>query len=959
MGKRRPRGRRRQPILDERIDNHRAAVVAWIGPGEGDARIPANPGEARWGGCHRYRRHQTRRRRPRPQPVRRDRRHPVGVGRAVDQPGHGEGGRRRHRVGHDRPARTAIEARLDLVIGDRRSPVADRHYPGQIDLGVAAEGDEIQRRRCRSDRRDRPGDRREGRVADGVGGGHLELIGRAVGEPGDLDGRAGDRRKRREGLPGAAADNAVLDDMVDDRRTAVEAVDPGERRKRVADAGGERRGGIGEGHRHHDDRHGAGSTGAILRDPADAEDMADTIGQAGDSDARGRRRRMGEGPPRCSTVGADFDEVVGERSAPGEGRSGPRERGTGVAAVGDQVRRGAGRGERLDRRRRRRPDPVVEARRLVDGVAPLDAEHIDRAVDQAGDGGGRGRGDPIVDQRPVETTVGRNLDVVVEDRRAADRFWRIPQERDQRIAAGADDVLRGGGDVGQGNLEGRRAVGLVGEERVVGPVDEEAGDGRRRRPGGRGDLVGSQREGRDRLEDHLVGILQIAEEIVDAGGERNAVAGDEERRGGHRRLVDPHPLVVDLKNKPGDPHPVGPLEANCVGRAVPIDRGDRFAVDRTDDVQRRLDKVDAVDGTAILEGVAAETGGTGHRGLVATELAVEIAIGGDHWRRRDPQWALHGDILGPILERVDRAVDRLRAGDEVEVAAARIDERIAGEGDRGALARSADSRRHFPVGRGPDDGAAPAGRAVDSHAPREVGEKIIQNRRRGVVADLDPRSVRRPAPDRVVDEPTEGHRPGRRAGSASIAGEQDPHPARIGNHVVDRHGPGNEAGIVEDGEIPHRARVRQAAPRVARPGGDADAVGGCIGDEVVGDDELPLRAGVVGVADRAGVFRQRIDRDPEVVEGDAAGSPQIDTRSEVELRLPCLEEADHGRRGESHTAGGEVEANLAPFPLCVAKSRDRPPGDSVVGTDGHAVAGGEHFPAAHRRRRERRRKGLI
>ena len=673
---------------------------------------------------------------------------------------------------------------------------------------------------------------------------------------------------------------------------------------------------------------------------------------------------MGEGLPRRAAVDAVFDAIVGERSAPGEGRRGPRERGTGIAAVGGQVRRGAGRGERLDRSRHRRPDPVVEARRLIDGVATLNAEHVHRAVDQAGDRGGRGRRNPVVEQRPGGPAIGGQLDVVVEDRGATDRLRRIPGEDDRRVGPRPHDGLRGGGDVGQGDLERRRAVLLVGEERVVGPIDEEASDGRRCRPGGRGDLVGSQLEGRDRLEDHLIGVLQVAEEIVDAVGERNAVTGDEERRGRHRRLVDPHALIVDLENKPGDPHPVGPLEADRVGGAVPIDRGDRIAVDRVDDDQRRLDEVDAVDGAAILEDVAAEARGTGHRRLVATELTVEIAVGGLHWRRCDPQRALHGDIFAAILEGVDRAVDRLRAPDEVEVAAGRIDERIAGEGDRRAFVGAGHGRPHLPVGRGPDHRPLVAGAveprcAVDADALREVGKEVVENRRRGVVADLDPRPIRRPAPDRVVDEPTEGHRPGRCAGPASIAGEEDADPARIGDDVIDRHGPSDEARIVGDGEIPHRPGVGQTIPRIPRSGGDADAVGGNVGDEVVGDDKLPLRAGVVGVADRAGVLRRRIDRDPEVVEGNPSGRPQIDARSEVELRPAGLEEADHGRGGERHTAVREIKAHLAPFPLRVTEGCDRRPGDSVVDTDGHAVAGGEHFPAAHRRRRERHREGLI
>ena len=115
---------------------------------------------------------------------------------------------------------------------------------------------------------------------------------------------------------------------------------------------------------------------------------------------------------------------------------------------------------------------------------------------------------------------------------------------------------------------------------------------------------------------------------------------------------------------------------------------------------------------------------------------------------------------------------------------------------------------------------------------------------------------------------------------------------------------------------------------------------------------------MVGIADRASVLGRRINRDPEVVEGDAAGQCQIDAGRDVELRLPGLEEADHGRRREGHAAGGEVEANLAPLPEGVAKVCDRLPRRTVVDADRHAVTRRQDLRATARRRRERRREGL-
>ena len=196
VGEGRPRGRRCQSVFDQYIGNRRAAVVGRCGPGEGHTRVAADTGQGRRGRRHRHRHHRARRRRPGPQAIGGDRCDAVGVGRPVDEAGHGRGGCRRHRISHDRPAHAPVEARLDLVIGDRRATVTGRDRPAQIDLTVASHREEGERCRRRGHRRDRPGHRREGRVADGIGRGDLELIRRAVAEPGHLDARAGDRRQR-------------------------------------------------------------------------------------------------------------------------------------------------------------------------------------------------------------------------------------------------------------------------------------------------------------------------------------------------------------------------------------------------------------------------------------------------------------------------------------------------------------------------------------------------------------------------------------------------------------------------------------------------------------------------------------------------------------------------------------------------------------------------------------------
>ncbi len=302
-----------------------------------------------------------------------------------------------------------------------------------------------------------------------------------------------------------------------------------------------------------------------------------------------------------------------------------------------------------------------------------------------------------------------------------------------------DQVRRHAGHVGQRDRERRRTIDLVGQELVVGQVSEQAWHARhaclRRR---RQDVLAHREDGR-RLEHHAVIVLEIPEQIVGALDEHDTVSGEGECSLAHGRRVDAHADVIELEFELRHAACRGQLKPNRVGIQRVFVVG--AVIERVEQRERRLRGIDAVHRAAVDEGVAPEAGQARLRGIVAAELAVAVAVRRDDRGLWDADCRGDGDVPRPVGQRVERAVDRLGAGVQIEVAGRSVHERIRSECDLLALRAARDLRGGVPVGRRADHGVGRTA-GIDRHALRKVGEQIVEQRRARILGDGHARALR-------------------------------------------------------------------------------------------------------------------------------------------------------------------------------------------------------------------------
>ena len=185
--------------------------------------------------------------------------------------------------------------------------------------------------------------------------------------------------------------------------------------------------------------------------------------------------------------------------------------------------------------------------------------------------------------------------------------------------------------------------------------------------------VRAQPEHGGRLKDNLIAGFEKAEYVVGALHERRALPRDGECIACHRRLVDTDANVTKLQ---GDAR----LRAGVLAKHHDVwTRGGQIIeafVKREGECRRRLEEIDTIDSAAVLVDAAAEAGLAGLARVVAAELAIEIAFGGQNGRSADADGGRDRHKLASILERVERAVDDRAALHGIEVAPGCIDERI-------------------------------------------------------------------------------------------------------------------------------------------------------------------------------------------------------------------------------------------------------------------------------------------
>ena len=184
---------------------------------------------------------------------------------------------------------------------------------------------------------------------------------------------------------------------------------------------------------------------------------------------------------------------------------------------------------------------------------------------------------------------------------------------------------------------------------------------------------------------------------------------------------------------------------------------------------------------------------------------------------------------------------------QVEIPGGGIDEeRIAcgsqdGIGPRRAIGRVAleEIRPHHRTARG-----------TPGNPGGQVRQDVIHHCRAGrrVNGDAGPGLVA--AVDRVVDDPAEGERRGRRSGG--VAEVTDTAAAGIGDDVVLDDHARDQLVLVLRHEIDQRTGVRDVSGRIGRAGFDIDPVALRVGDEVRVEDQLSLGSVLILIALQAG-----------------------------------------------------------------------------------------------------------
>ena len=289
----------------------------------------------------------------------------------------------------------------------------------------------------------------------------------------------------------------------------------------------------------------------------------------------------------------------------------------------------------------------------------------------------------------------------------------------------------------------------------------------------------------------------------------------------HGRPVDADAVVVELDLETRDA--AGGLlhEPHGVGCGVLVGRR---VVERDRECGRRLSEVHAIDRAPVFEDVAAEAGRVRLKRVVGTELAVEIMVGGDDPRLRNPERQLDRYIARAIVERIDAAVDRRRSSPQVVVAGSGVDERVGGERDRLVFGDAGDLCRGVPISRRADDRVCLAG-GVNGDALGEIGEQIVEQCGSRVFIHHDAGAcILRHAHDRVVRDPAERHRRRRDGATIGFAAEENAGRAALGQNVVCDHNARHESGRIRRGRIEHGTRSRGVrGPVTARV--DADPVG--------------------------------------------------------------------------------------------------------------------------------------
>ena len=460
-----------------------------------------------------------------------------------------------------------------------------------------------------------------------------------------------------------------------------------------------------------------------------------TVEQLANRDRTGgiRSGRQCEGAANAGRPGraaVDARLPRGSREEPVDRDGGVVRDAVGAAATGIRCQRQRGHRQRHRRSRFRRILTVADA---VDGPH---AEYIRGSIAEPRHRGRRGKADR--DRGPRDAGKRPVFDFVPHKRRVVGEGG-IPGEGHRRIASRGDHVRRHAGHVGQRDRERRRAIDLVRQELVVGKVGEQTRHARHTRLRRRCQHVLAHREDGRRLEHHAVVVLEIPEQIVGALDEHDAIAGEGKRGLAHGRRVDAHADVVELEFELRHAACRGQLEPNRVGIERILVVG--AVVERVEQRERGLRGIDPVNRTAVFKGVAAEARQACLCGIVAAELAETVAVGGNDWRLWDADCRGDGDVPRPVGQRVERAVDRLRAGVEVEVAGGGVHERISSERDLLALRAARDLGGGVPVGRRADHGVGRTA-GIDRHTLPKVGEQVVEQRRTCIFGDGHARALR-------------------------------------------------------------------------------------------------------------------------------------------------------------------------------------------------------------------------
>ena len=200
--------------------------------------------------------------------------------------------------------------------------------------------------------------------------------------------------------------------------------------------------------------------------------------------------------------------------------------------------------------------------------------------------------------------------------------------------------------------------------------------------------------------------------------------------------------------------------------------------------------------------------------------------------------------------------------------------------------------------------------ARDQHAGLECGRGRDRHGWRGVRGGRGQADVGA-AVDRVVDDPAVGDSRQRHVAGVRVATEEDAGGAAGRDHVVRDHRARHEAGGVEHRQTRGHALVGCVGADIAEARVDADAVGEGIADRVALDQELPLLAGLVGIAKRPVACHQvgvGVDRLVHLV----VGLDRIDLcrifRAPADLELVAALQAlrGDGRRWGRRTCREEV-----------------------------------------------------